>query len=320
MTKFTTVFGIGALALTASAVAMQAARQLIIDGNVVSTGIKQEDGHYWVSLDDVDKYFGYSMAVDNGKVTLTKNSTAPNGSLPAPVPATASTTTTPALGATTNASSTDTTPVLSSDNPAASTVGLAPGAAQSFAGTGTVVNRTDMTMTPQVNLISVSVGQNASVNGFDYKVDDIRPVGATYKQVFDQRGNSLHAKYKSDTLVVVDIEETNQGTSPIQAFLPEVGGVTVYDGQKVGYAASGIDVRQSGDLIEQPGSDLDVAMDVPYESLQGLTLGKGGTLRFAAIASVPKGVQISGVSIDVSNMGVVPIPSGTIVSVSGSGH
>jgi len=302
MAKMTMVLGLGAVAMLAvSALAAQAARELVIDGRVVSPDVKQEDGHYWVSLDDVGRYFGYFVSVNQSQVNLTKIPTAP-------VPGTVITPPTGATPAT----------LQGSANPAATEMAVQTGAAQQFAtGTGTDVNRADWDTRARPNQITVSLGQTASIDGVDYKVTDIREAGATYKNTFDQRAGTLRAKYKTDTLVVVDIEETSHRAMPMPAFIPGADGITVFDGQKVGYAATGLDVRQAADLVQKSTSSSDdvEGMDASYAGASGLMLGSGGTLRFAAIASVPGHDPITSVVINVTNSGIAENQTGTMVTV-----
>jgi hypothetical protein len=152
---------------------------------------------------------------------------------------------------------------------------------------------------PQKNQTEIKVGLNedASVGGFDYRVTSIKPVGGSYKDTFDQRGTQLHAKFKSDSLVVVTIQETNRGDKPMSAFIPDPGVISLYDANKVGYLASDIDVRQSTNTVKKSS---DVGLDLPDDTAATVMLGPGGTLEFAVIASVPGNDQIKSVVIQAS--------------------
>jgi|GEM_PF-5120560 len=325
MTKLTTILSIGGLALAASALAVQASRQLVIDGKTVQSQIKQEDGHYWVALDDMAKYFGYAMTVTDSQVTLARQpvlnpSQQPNQAALNQA-AQSSPGSAPVLGAMTSNSTTETTPTPNANNPAAAQLGTEPGAAQQFTTTtGTIVNRTDLTTAVKPNLIAVPLGQVASVSGLDFKVTDVHEVGPSYKDRYDQRGTTLHARYKTDTLAIAEIEETNRGQTPVQAFMPQIANVTLFDSQQMGFSSTALDIRQTDDVIQNGTSDVEGEMQVPYESNPAITLGPGGTMRFAAIASVPKDVSITGASLDVTNFGLVENPAGTIIMVNPTNH
>jgi hypothetical protein len=147
--------------------------------------------------------------------------------------------------------------------------------------------------------ITATVGQTASVNGFDYAVNSIKSVGPKYIDMYDQRGTPLHPKWKTDTLVVVDISETNRGTTAVPAPTSGWFDISVFDGQKIGYRASYLDMMRSSDVVTADNGEEDMYSQADTGS-SNLMIGPGGTLHFAAIASVPKDRHINSVMISVS--------------------
>jgi hypothetical protein len=188
------------------------------------------------------------------------------------------------------------------------------GAPQQFVNNSTTPTPTSLTpisQAPMPTLVTVSVGQDASVSGYSYKVVGIRDVGREYKQTYDQRGNKIHPRFKTDTLVAVDIEETNGGTQPVTAFIPGPAAVSVVDSQKVGYQASYLDIRQATDLSS---GDSSYDIEMPYEN-GTMTLLPGGTVRFAVVASVPANDPVTGAVLELRGYGSNVNPAGAIVTV-----
>jgi len=151
-------------------------------------------------------------------------------------------------------------------------------------------------LAPQsANQIPVSVGlrQNTSVGGFDYAVTGFRDVGTRYKQTYDQRGTTVHPLFGSDSLVLVNIAETNHGDRPVPAVLPDLDTITVFDRTGIGYVAAYMDVRQTPDVRDS--SDIWSREFPGGGSDFNLMLAPGGTLRFAVLASVPKNDPVTSV-------------------------
>jgi hypothetical protein len=268
MTSRTKLLGaVGFAGLAVAAIAGQAVQKLVVDGTVISTNVTQVNGRYEVPLDDIAKYFGYAVGISGTEATLTRVAT----------PTTATPT------ATTSTTTTD-------NNLQASQV------ASSIA-TASPLTSQSMTVQPKLPTnISVGMGKAASVNGFEYTVTAIKDSGASYKDVFDQRGRAFRPKWKTDSLVVIDIEVTNRGTNPRPALLPSEADITVFDGNKIGYLATAVDKRQTSDAVTTSTDDYGTSSD---GANSGLVLAPGGTIHFAAIASMPKGNQVANVTIKI---------------------
>jgi len=287
----------GAGVVVASAVVAQANRSFVVDGTVVGTDVLQEKGRYWVPLDDVGRYFGYFVSVNPSQANLTKIPTAP----------------TPNQGGQTGPNQSAAPSGPSGGIPATSPPASPTGSAQQFvSGTGSQVNTGPSGQAQSGADITVGLNQNASVGGFDYGVTEIRDAGPQYREAFDQRASLLHAKYKSDALVVVVIHETNRGDKPVQAIIPDASTISVFDSKKVGYAATNIDVRIAAAVIDKSSS---LALDIPDDQTNNITLGPGGTLEFAAIASVPAGDTIQGVILNITGSDVNGNAGGAVITV-----
>lgn len=293
MAKLTATLSLcAASSVVAFALVFQTGRRLLIDGNDVSDNLVQRDGRYWVPVDDVARYFGYGVTIDQNGATLTRTGSSTTGNSQVPIPPTAPVgTIAPATG-----NPNVPPPNLGNGPTVAPASGVPPvGAPQVFSNTS-MVYQPEVTVPP--TQIKVGLGQTASVNGFDYRVADIRPVGSRYKEQFDQRARTLHAKYRSDSLVVVDIDETNRGTEPVQAVVPDPSQVSVYGPDGVGYEASFIDVRQSPQAVDGSwGYEYDMYREFDL-SANAVSLAPGGTLRFAVVASVPSNDPINSASMN----------------------
>jgi hypothetical protein len=303
MTRLNRFLGLGGLAaLAVGALAAQAARQLVIDGKVVSSDVTQEGGHYMVPLDELASGIGYTLTVNDNQAVLTKiSSPAPVSSNPLQNSVSATDTSSGsaqqfanspgAVQPSINPPVTPPPPVTPVVPPSGDTIGTP--APANFA------NMFPNLTQPQAPLqISTSMGQAASFAGFDYRVTGIREVGDRYKNVYDQRGQTLHPQWKTDTLVVIDVEVTNEGPKPVQAFLPSSSDITVFDNQHIGYHAITLDIRQSPNVV---GSDSDAYGDDYLDTgSSDFMLGQGGTIHFAAIASLPKNDSVSSVMLNLA--------------------
>jgi len=264
MTSFAKYVGAACFAgLAVAAFAGRAVQQLMIDGNVVSSNVTQANGRYEVPVDDVAKYFGYTVSINGAQATLTK--------IPVPAPSNPGATVDSGILAGQTISSTSSTTATSSGQ--------------------SMLSRQQ----PPTN-ISVVMGKSASVNGFDYVVASIQNAGSSYKDLYDQRGRLLHPRWKTDCLIVINFEVTNRGTAPAQAIIPGSAGITIFDGKRIGYQATALDQRQSSDVITAGSDDYSSYSE---SGTSNLVLGPGGTMHFAAIASVPKGDRVTSVIIQV---------------------
>jgi hypothetical protein len=182
-----------------------------------------------------------------------------------------------------------------------------------YGGVSTVPTYQTTTQSPDPGpvKISASVGKTASVDGIDYTVTSIQLAGPKYKQMYDQRSSTIHARWKTDSLVVINMEETNRGSSPVAAMLPASSDITIFDSNKIGYHATYLDVRQPSDVAGED-SNYDFT---PSGGGSGLLLGPGGTIHFAVIASAPMGDQITTVMMNVPAHGG-SMPSGAVVTIS----
>lgn len=309
MTKLTTtLFLCGISSVAAFAIVAQATRHLVIDGTNASDNVIQKDGRYWVPVDDMARYFGYSLTVDQNGATMTRVGSKTTGGGQTPVPQTA-----PVGTIVPGTADPNVQPPNLGNGPTVAPAAGVPmtGAAQQFANS----TYTTQTQPAPPTQIKVGIGQDASVGGFDYRVDDIRPVGSRYKEQFDQRGRTVHPRFKSDSLVVLDIQETNRGTQPFTAYIPEPSQISVFGKDGVGYEASFADVRQSEDVVDGSwASDYDMYQE--YNLTAGsISLAPGGTLRFAVVASVPSNDPIESVSLSLNGTGSNGSPSDTIVTV-----
>lgn len=148
---------------------------------------------------------------------------------------------------------------------------------------------------PQAPLtLDSSIGKAANVDQFSFEVHSVTDAGDRYRCRFDQRQSVLHPSWTSDTLEVVDIVETNNGAQPFAMFAPSAADVTVFDDQKIGYPATGLDIRQSADVM-----DTNSTYDIAPGSGSNLILGPGGKIEYAVIASVAKGHSIASVMVNV---------------------
>jgi hypothetical protein len=316
MTRTHRIFSFGVVgALAVAAYAVQASHQLTIDGSLVSTSVTFEHGRYLVPVDDIAKYLGDTEKTNGGNPILTHQTA--NGAVVAP-----GATPTTTVDAGVKLPPTPQDPVPANVTPPVSTTPgpLNPGTSTfpTIAVPGTPISTANSNLLPSAPVaptqLTSTIGQGTAVGGFTYTVDSIQDVGNKYKLEHDQHGATIHPTFKSDSLVVVNLSVTNSGTQPISPVVPGMADITVFDSEKLGYPAGYLDMRQSSELVEAGG---DSSYDIAPGGGTGVVLAPGGTLHFAAVASVPSGSHVSFVTLHVGGQAMTgsSTPQDSVITI-----
>jgi hypothetical protein len=240
--------------LTAAAFAYQAAiSSLYSDGKIVSSNLKQVDGTLYVPVKDVATFLGGTL-----------NVTADRADIQTPAGAAATATS----GGLAQAIVQEVAPPIAEPaNPMATTAVVPP---------------------PVPTQLSGSMNQDIEFDGFSYRVTSIEYRDRDYKDQFDQRGTKLHPQWKTDRLAIVHITVKNIGTNPGTPTIPGTVDFSIFDGQKVAYPTTAVDIRQAPAVMggDIEGDEMDYGTPLSF-------IAPGGELSYAVVGSLPKGNSVT---------------------------